>query len=62
MKKIIKLLISSILCFSMAMTSVVFVSAEETQGLDVEKHTKQEIYNYIQQKNINLNLKSEYSE
>ena len=62
MKKIIKLLISSILCFSMVMTSVVFVSAEEVQGLDVEKHTKQEIYNYIQQKNINLNLKSEYSE
>ena len=62
MKKIAKLLLCSILSFSMAMTSVVFASAEETQGLDVEKHTKQEIYNYIQQKNINLDFETQYSE
>ena len=53
MKKIAKLLLCSALSFSMAMTSVVFASAEETLGLDVEKHTKEEISNYVQQKNIN---------
>ncbi|MGM9531531.1 InlB B-repeat-containing protein [Intestinibacter sp.] len=62
MKKIARLLICSVLCLSMVMTSVVFASAEEVQGLDVEKHTKQEIYNYIQQKNIDLNFKTQYSE
>ncbi|MGM9530628.1 InlB B-repeat-containing protein [Intestinibacter sp.] len=38
------------------------VFAEQTQGLDVEKHTKQEIYNYVQQKNINLDFDTQYSE
>ena len=62
MKKIAKLLLCSALSFSMTLTSVVFASAEETLGLDVEKHTKEEIYNYIQQKNINLDFETQYSE
>ena len=62
MKKISKLLLCSALSFSMTLTSVVFASAEETQGLDVEKHTKQEIYNYVQQKNMNLDFDTQYSE
>ena len=62
MKKIAKLLLCSALSFSMTLTSVVFASAEETLGLDVEKHTKEEISNYVQQKNINLDFDTQYSE
>ena len=61
MKKITKLLICSVMCFSMVLTSAGFASAE-VKELQVDYHTKQEIYNYVKEKNIDLDFDTQYSE